>query len=98
MLFGMSEPHEPYEHLPFEDMLAAQRDRAGLVHLDVLPPRDAPHKRCVAYLFESPDSEHPHASPKAACAVTPEQARELLAGGAKWSAPAHLKAEIVPGA
>jgi len=92
----MSEPHEPYEHLPFEDILAAQRDSAGLVHLNVVPPRDAPIKQCVAYLFESPDSVHPHGSPKAACPITPAQARELLAAGATWSAPAHLRAELVP--
>ncbi len=96
MLVDMSEPHEPYEHLPYEDMLAAVGDKASLVHLNVLPPRDAPIKRCVAYLFGSPDSEHPDGSPKAACAITPEQARELLAAGATWSAPAHLRAEIVP--
>ena len=94
----MSEPHEPYAHMPFEDMLAAQRDRGGLVHVNVLPPRDAPIKRCVAYLFESPDSEHPHGSPKAACSVTPEQIRELLAAGATWTAPAHMRAEIIPDA
>lgn len=94
----MSEPHEPYEHLPYEDILAAQRDRAGLVHLDVLPPRNAPLKQCVAYLFESPDSEHPQRSPKGACAVTPEQARELLAVGARWAAPAHMRAELIPDA
>lgn len=95
MLFGMSEPNK---HLPYEDMLVAQRDRAGLVHLNVSPPRDAPIKQCIAYLFESPDSEHPEGSPKAVCPVTPEQARELLAAGARWSAPAHMRAEIIPDA
>jgi hypothetical protein len=92
----MSEPHQPYKQLPYADMLAAQRASEGVVHLDVLPPRDAPLKRCMAYLFASPDSEHPQGSPQAACPITPEQARELLAAGATWSAPAHLRAELVP--
>ena len=69
------------------------------VSLDVRAPRDAPIKQFMAYLFE-PAPGHPMRPQGQAVsiAVTPEQARELLAAGAEWTGPAHMRAEVLPGA
>lgn len=83
----------------YEGLLAAVRDRTGLVYLDVQPPRDAPTKQLVASLFEpAPGNERPRRPQGQAVslAITPEQARELLAAGAEWKGPAHLRAEVLP--
>ncbi|HET9987511.1 MAG TPA: hypothetical protein VFQ65_03310 [Kofleriaceae bacterium] len=83
-----------------ERMLAAARDRSGYVHLDVMPPRDAPNKQLVASLFEPPPGERRPMRPQGQAAflpVTPEQARALLQAGAEWKGPAHLRAEVLPG-
>lgn len=84
---------------PYEELRAAMRDRNALVYLDVQPPRDAPTKQFVAYVFEpSPGGERltrPQGQARAV-AVTPEQARELLAIGAEWKGPAHMRAEVLP--
>lgn len=83
---------ESYEHLR-----AALRDRTALVYLDVQPPRDAPTKRFVASLFERAAGDPPRPQGQAvSVAVTPEQAHELLAAGAEWKGPAHLRAEVLP--
>ena len=83
---------ESYEHLR-----ARLRDRTALVHLDVQPPRDAPNKQLVAYLFElAPGDQRRPQGQAVSVAVTPEQARELLAGGAEWKGPAHMRAEVLP--
>jgi hypothetical protein len=81
---------QPYEHI-----LTARRDGTGGVCVDVKPPRNALHKQCVASLWENSD-RRPSGSPSSRIPITPEQARELLAAGAEWSGPAHLKAYVVP--
>jgi hypothetical protein len=83
---------QPYEHI-----LTALRDGTGCVFVDVQPPRNAPLKQCIASLWENSD-RRPSGSPSSRIAVTPDQARELLAAGAEWNGPAHLKSEVVPGA
>jgi len=83
----------------YEQLRAALRDRTALVYLDVQPPRDAPIKQFVAYLFErTPENERPSRPQGQAASgpVTPEQARELLAAGAEWKGPAHMLAEVLP--
>jgi hypothetical protein len=83
----------------YERMLAAARDRSGWVHLDVMPPRDAPHKQLIASLFEPPPQQQRPPRPQGQAAsleVTHEQARALLAAGAEWKGPAHLRAEVLP--
>lgn len=84
---------------PYQQMLTALRDRAALVHLDVQPPRAAPTKQIVASLFEpAPGDERPRRPQGQAVslAVTPEQATELLAAGAEWKGPPHMRAEVLP--
>jgi|HubBroStandDraft_6_1064221.scaffolds.fasta_scaffold407940_2 hypothetical protein len=83
---------QPYEHI-----LTALRDGIGCVFVDVQAPRDAARKQCVASLWENSE-RRPSGSPSSSIPITPEQASELLAAGAEWSGPAHLKAEVVPGA
>jgi hypothetical protein len=76
---------------PYQQFLAALRDRAALVYLDVQPPRDAPTRQFVASLFEpAPRPEGQAVS----LAVTPEQASELLAAGAEWKGPTHMRTEV----
>ena len=85
---------ESYDHL-----LAALRDRSALVHLDIQAPRDAPTKQFMASLFEPAPGEHPKRPQGQAAmllSITPEQARELLASGAVWHGPAHMRAEVLP--
>jgi hypothetical protein len=84
---------------PYELLLASLRDRTALVHLDVQPPRDAPTKQFVAYLFESAPGDHRPTRPQGqavSVVITPDQARELLAAGAEWKGPAHMLAEVLP--
>jgi hypothetical protein len=83
---------EAYAHI-----LSTLRGGTGCVFLDVQAPRDAPRKQCVASLWENSD-RRPSGSPSSTIPVTPEQASELLAAGAEWHGPAHLKADVVPGA
>jgi hypothetical protein len=83
----------------YEQLRAALRERTALVYLDVQPPRDAPTKQFVAFLFEpAPGDERPSRpqGQSVSVAVTPEQARELLAAGAEWKGPAHMRAEVLP--
>jgi hypothetical protein len=84
----------------YAELLAALREQTGFVSVDVQPPRDSPTKQCLAFLFlhdrASREAGRPQGSSVACVAITPEQARELLDAGAWWSAPAHLRAEIVP--
>jgi len=83
----------------YEQLLAGLRDRTAFVYLDVQPPRDAPIKQLVAYLFELAPGDQRPARPQGqamSVAVTPEQARELLAAGAEWKGPAHMRAEVLP--
>ena len=79
----------------YEQLRAALRDRTALVFLDVQPPRDAPTKQFVASLFERAPGDRPQGQ-AVSVAVTPEQARELLAAGAEWKGPAHMRAEVLP--
>jgi hypothetical protein len=82
----------------YEQLLAAARDRTAFVCVDVQPPRDAPIKQFVAFLFEAAPGDQPATRPQGqpvSVAVTPEQARELLAAGAEWKGPAHMRAEVV---
>jgi hypothetical protein len=79
----------------YEQLRAALRDRTGLIHLDVQPPRDAPIKQFVAYLFERVPGDRPQGQAMSV-EITPEQARELLAAGAEWKGPSHLRAEVLP--
>ena len=83
----------------YEQLRAALRDRTAFVYLDVQPPRDAPTKQFVASWFElAPGDEHPR-RPQGqglSVAITREQARELLAAGAEWNGPAHMRAEVLP--
>lgn len=84
---------------PYEQMLAAVRDRTAYVFLDLQPPRDAPTKQFVATLFAGAHGEERPMRPQglgSSLAVTPEQARELLAAGAEWKGPAHMRAEVLP--
>lgn len=84
---------------PYDQMLAALRERAAFVHLDVQPPRNAPKKQFVASMFEVGHGEQGTMHPQgqgSSLAVTPEQARELLAAGAEWKGPAHMRAEVLP--
>ena len=90
----MSRMSQPYEHL-----LAAVRDRTAYICLDVQAPRDAPTRRFIASLFEPALAEDGTMRPPgqgSSFAVTPEQARALLAAGAEWKGPAHLRAEVIP--
>jgi hypothetical protein len=83
----------------YERLRAALRDRTAFVCLDVQPPRDAPTKQFVAFLFEPAPGEQRPTRPQGqavSVAVTPDQARELLAAGAEWKGPAHMRAEILP--
>jgi hypothetical protein len=83
----------------YERLQAALRDRTALVWLDVQPPRDAPTKQFVAFLFEPAPGDQRPMRPQGQSvrfAVTPEQARELLAAGAEWKGPAHMRAEVLP--
>ena len=83
----------------YEQLRAALRDQTALVYLDVQPPRDAPTKQFVAFLFEpAPGDQHPRRPQGQAMsvAITPDQARELLAAGAEWKGPAHMRAEVLP--
>jgi hypothetical protein len=80
----------------YEQLLTALRDRTALVYLDVQPPRDAPTKQFVASLFEpAPGDERRPQGQAMSVPVTPEQARELLATGAEWKGPAHMRAEVL---
>jgi hypothetical protein len=50
-------------------------------------------------LFEFAPGDQRPARPQGqavSIAVTPEQARELLAAGAEWKGPAHMRAEVLP--
>ncbi|HEY5928056.1 MAG TPA: hypothetical protein VIV11_40495, partial [Kofleriaceae bacterium] len=83
----------------YEQLLAALRDRTAFVYLDVQPPRDATTKQFVASLFAPAPGDPPPTRPQGkavSVAVTPEQARELLAAGAEWKGPAHMRAEVLP--
>lgn len=83
----------------YDQLLVALRDRAALVYLDVQPPRDRPTKTFVASLFASAPGEPRPTRPEGqpvSVDVTPEQARELLAAGAEWKGPAHMRAEVLP--
>jgi hypothetical protein len=98
---GLDRPlrsYHPAMSESYEQLRAGLRDRTALVYLDVQPPRDAPIKQFVASLFElAPDDEERHPQGQAtSIAVTAEQARELLAAGAEWKGPAHLRAEVLP--
>jgi hypothetical protein len=83
----------------YDRLLAALRDGTAFVCLDVQPPRDAPIKQFVASLFEPAPGDQRPTRPQGqavSVAVTPQQARELLAAGAEWKGPAHLRAEVLP--
>ncbi len=83
----------------YEQVRAALRHRTAFVCVDVQPPRDAPTKQFMAFVFEpAPGDERPSRPQGQAMslAVTPDQARELLAAGAEWKGPAHLRAEVLP--
>ena len=83
----------------YDRMLTAVQEQSAYVHLDVMPPRDAPVKQIVAYLFEDSRAQQPPRRPQGQAAslhITPEQARALLGAGAKWAGPAHLQAEVLP--
>jgi hypothetical protein len=80
-------------------MLAAVQEQSAYVHLDVMPPRDAPEKQIVAHLFEDSRGQQPPMRPQgqaASLAITHEQARALLDAGATWAGPAHLRGEVLP--
>ena len=82
----------------YEQLLATLRARTAFVYVDVQPPRDAPIKQFVASLFEPAPGDEPPTRPQgqaASIAVTAEQARELLAAGAEWKGPAHMRADVV---
>jgi hypothetical protein len=82
----------------YEQLLAAVRDRTGFVYVDVAAPRDAPTRQFVASLLELAD-DGDTARPQGTAtnrAITFEQARELLAAGAEWKGPTHLRAEVFP--
>jgi hypothetical protein len=83
----------------YDRMLAAARDHTGWVHLDVMPPRDAPNKQLIACLFEPVPGQQRPPRPQGQAAmleISHEQARALLGAGAEWKGPAHLKAEVLP--
>ncbi|MEO8842863.1 MAG: hypothetical protein ABI591_10590 [Kofleriaceae bacterium] len=83
----------------YEQLLAVLRDRTALVWLDVQPPRDAPTKSFVAFLFEPAADDEGRLRPQGQStrvAVTPEQARELLGAGAEWKGPTHMRADVFP--
>ncbi|MGE3458929.1 MAG: hypothetical protein AB7O24_27690 [Kofleriaceae bacterium] len=83
----------------YEQLYAALRDRNAFVYLDVQPPRDASTRQFVASLLErAPGDDRPSRPQGQAVsfAVTAEQARELLAAGAEWKGPAHIRAEVLP--
>lgn len=85
----------------YEQVRAALDDRTAFVCLDVQPPRDAPTKQFVAFVFEPAPGDDPPSRPQGQSVrveITPEQARELLAAGAKWMGPAHMRAEVLPDA
>lgn len=80
----------------YEKLRAGLRAGTAFVHLDVRPPRDAPVKQLMAYLFELAPSEERRPQGQAmTVAITIEQARELLADGAEWKGPAHMRAEVL---
>ena len=80
----------------YDRMLAAARDQTAFVALDVEPPRDAPDRKLVAYLFEPvPGGVRPQGQ-SIRLPVTHDQARTLLGAGAKWSGPSHLREEVFP--
>ena len=84
----------------YEQVLSALRGWTAFVYVDVQPPRDAPTKQFMASLFECGSGAERPTRPQGqavSIAVTPEQARELLATGAEWKGPAHLRAEVLPG-
>jgi hypothetical protein len=81
----------------YEQLRAALRDHTAFVCVDVQPPRDAPTKQFIAFLFELAPGDQPRPQGEAMrVLVTPDQARELLAAGAEWKGPAHLRAEVLP--
>jgi hypothetical protein len=83
---------ESYEHL-----LAALRDRTAFVFVDVRAPRDAPTKQFVASRLERAVDDNGVVRPQgqgSSSAITFEQARELLAAGAEWKGPPHLRADV----
>jgi hypothetical protein len=83
----------------YEQLLAALRGQTALVYVDVQPPRDAPTKQFVASLYESSAGDQRPRRPQGqaiSLAVTPEQASELLAAGAEWKGPAHMRANVLP--
>ena len=83
----------------YDRMLTAVQEQSAYVHLDVMPPRDAPNKQLVAHLFEDSRGQQPPRRPQGQAAslpITHEQARALLSAGAKWAGPAHLRAEVLP--
>ena len=85
----------------YEQLLATLRGGTAFVFVDVQPPRDAPIKQFVASSFESAPGEERPTRPQGqavSIAVTPEQARELLAAGAEWKGPAHMREEVLPNA
>jgi hypothetical protein len=68
----------------YEQLRAGLRDRTAFVYVDVQPPRDAPTKQFVAFLFERAPGDPARPQGQAvSVAVTPEQARELFAAGAE---------------
>jgi hypothetical protein len=81
----------------YEQLRAALRDRTGFVCLDLQPPRDAPTRQLIAFLFALAPGDQPRPQGEAMrVLVTLEQARELLAAGAEWKGPAHMRAEVLP--
>lgn len=84
----------------YEQLLAAVRARTAFVYVDVQPPRDAPTKLFVASAFEPAAGDERPMRPQGqavSMAVTPEQARELLAAGAEWKGPTHMREDVLPG-
>jgi len=80
----------------YEQLRGALREGTAFVYLDVQPPRDAPIKQFMAYSFAlAPGAERRPQGRAEGIAVTYEQARELLAAGAEWKGPAHMRAEVL---
>jgi hypothetical protein len=79
----------------YEELQEALSQGTAIVYLDVRPPRNAPTKQILAYLFErAPNTDQPRPQGEAVgVAVTPEQAH-LLVAGAEWKGPAHMRAEL----
>jgi len=81
----------------YEQLLSGLRGGTTFVYVDVQPPRDAVTKQFVAHRFElAPDEVRRPQGDGVTFPVTAEQARELLAAGAEWKGPAHLRAEVLP--